>query len=662
MRSTCIVALILLPAAIGADTEKHAPEVTTIRKLRGAPALNFAISCRLRGVVTLAPGSSGPDFDFYIQDSTGGLMMRTRRHWPVSVGDKVEVSGTVRSPASVAVQNVIRLGHDVAIQPRALPLNQAVSGDGLGELITVSGDLRKGPDAILIGSGLGLKASFQHRSDSSSLLENLKEGSAVEVTGVLVEGPDAADRKTYKLVLRGPGDIVVLRLAPFISPNKIVSSLGIIGFLTILLFRRAIRKRTRQIESLLVKAEESAKLKSEFLASMSHEIRTPLNGVMGMIDLVLATDLNPEQRQNLQFGKKSAESLIVVINDILDFSKIEAGKLEIDQAPFDLRKALEATLVPLLMRARSKGLSLSCDVAPDVPTDAVGDPIRLGQIITNLVGNALKFTQEGGVTVRVEQIDDPGENIHLQITVTDTGIGIARDKLQRLFQPFTQVDGSLARRFTGSGLGLSITKRLIEMMGGTIWVERTVEGEGSSFSFKVQFQRVPERVIVPENESPAGLSTPLPPLRVLLAEDNPVNQLLVVSLLRKKDCHVTAVETGVDALRAYQESAFDLILMDVQMPDMDGLTATQRIRAAEVPGKRIPIIALTAGVMKNDREKCIEAGMDDYVSKPFKISEFFTKIDSVVSQRQVGVFAAAVGLTTPEHPVSVDSPALSTAS
>ena len=529
----------------------------------------------------------------------------------------------------------------MAIQPKDVRLNQAASGSGLGELITVSGELRKISDAILIGSGPELKASFQKRSDSFSLLQNLKEGSTVEMTGVLVSAPDSAQGKTYRLVLRGPGDIVVLRMPPLMSPNKIVSLLGIIGFLATLLFRLATRKRTRQIESLLVKAEESAKLKSEFLASMSHEIRTPLNGVMGMIDLVLATDLTPEQRQNLQFGKQSAESLIVVINDILDFSKIEAGKLQIDRAPFNLRKALEATLVPLLMLARSKGLSLSCDVAPEVPTNAVGDPIRLGQIITNLVGNGLKFTQTAGVTVRVEQIEDSEETIHLQITVTDTGIGIAQDKLQRLFQPFTQVDGSLARRFTGSGLGLSITKRLLEMMGGKIWVEKTVEGRGSTFAFRIKFQRPDNRDIVPEKASPAGLSTPLRSLRVLLAEDNIVNQLLAVSLLRRNGCQVTAVENGVEALRTYREKTFDLILMDVQMPEMDGLTATERIRASEGPGKRIPIIALTAGVMKNDREKCIAAGMDDYVSKPFKVDELFAKIDSVVTQRQVGVFAAA---------------------
>src|SRR5207248_3017621 len=218
----------------------------------------------------------------------------------------------------------------------------------------------------------------------------------------------------------------------------------------------------------------------------------PLNGVMGMIDLALATNLDPEQRRNLQFGRQSAESLLVVINDILDFSKIEAGKLQIDRETFDLRRSFEATLVPLMVHARSKGLTLSCDIAPETPRRLVGDAIRLGQIITNLVGNALKFTHEGGVTVRVEQIESAGEAVQLQVTVTDTGIGIAADKLNRLFQPFTQVDGSLARRFTGAGLGLSITKRLVEMMGGKIWVKRTIEGEGTSFTFTAQFQRAAE--------------------------------------------------------------------------------------------------------------------------------------------------------------------------
>jgi two-component system CheB/CheR fusion protein len=303
-----------------------------------------------------------------------------------------------------------------------------------------------------------------------------------------------------------------------------------------------------------------------------------------------------------------------------------------DQAPFNLRRSLEATLVPLMVTARAKGLALSCDVAPEVPAYVVGDAVRLGQIVTNLVGNALKFTHDGGVSVRIEQIESIGETVQLQVTVNDTGIGIAPDKLNRLFQPFTQVDGSLARRYTGAGLGLSITKRLVEMMGGKIWVKRTIEEQGSSFTFTAQLRRAAEQDVRDLETAPAAPFTLSRPLRVLLAEDNQVNRRLVVSLLRQNACEVVAVENGLQALHACQRSAFDVILMDVQMAEMDGLTAATRIREGEVSGRRIPIVALTASAMKGDREKCLAAGMDDYLPKPFNANELLAKIESIVSR------------------------------
>ena len=309
-----------------------------------------------------------------------------------------------------------------------------------------------------------------------------------------------------------------------------------------------------------------------------------------------------------------------------------------DRSPFNIRKAFEATLVPLMFRARSKGLTLSCDIAPEVPSYLVGDPLRLGQIITNLVGNAIKFTQNGEVVIQVQQIGNGGEMVDLEITVTDMGIGIPQQKLERLFQPFTQVDGSLARRFTGSGLGLSIAKRLVEMMGGKIWVKKTVEGEGSIFAFTASFPPAAARdVAIAEAPRAEPIMLTCARCAYCWREDNPVNQRLVVSLLH----HANAAaghrgrENGLKALRAFGEGTFDMILMDVQMPDMDGLTAAQRIRQGEKPGQRVAIIALTAGAMKGDREKCITAGMDDYLTKPFKADELFAKIDSIASRQSV---------------------------
>ncbi len=630
------LAISLLLASASARDDKIQQELDTVRQLRERAGAARSSSnnghCRLQGVVTLGPDSHGPDYDFYFQDSTGGILMRATRLWQVAAGDTVEISGLVRSPYSIAVQNLNRLSEGAKITPRPVRLEEASGGAGFGELITVSGPLRKSADAILVGLGPSLEAYVRNSPGAAALPPNWQAGSKAEVTGVLVSGPAGAEGKQYRLALRGPGDIATVRTFPLITPSYIVSALATIGFFAVLMVRSRNRKRTQQIQSLLVKAEESAKLKSEFLASMSHEIRTPLNGVMGMIDLVLATELTDDQRQNLQFGKQSSESLLVVINDILDFSKIEAGKLQIDQAPFNLRKAFEATLVPLMFRARAKGLTLTCDIAPEAPSYVVGDPLRLGQVVTNLVGNAIKFTQAGEITIRVEQLGSAGKMVDLQITVTDMGIGIPQQKLDRLFQPFTQVDGSLARRFTGTGLGLSIAKQLVELMGGRIWVEKTAEGEGSSFAFTASFEQAAAPDVPMAADLAAEPSTVQYSLRVLLAEDNPINQRLVISLLHRKGCRVTAVENGVQALQAFEGSAFDLILMDLQMPEMDGLATAQLIRKREKPGQRVPITALTAGAMKGDREKCIAAGMDDYITKPFKAEELLAKIDSVGSR------------------------------
>jgi signal transduction histidine kinase/DNA-binding response OmpR family regulator len=801
---------LFFPAFAGIIVEEKAPVdpfALPIRPIGGllhyAAGVGVGHRTHIQGRITLQwPGQL-----ICLQDGGAGLCAATAETAPAHPGELTDVvgfpaAGDYHPTLTEAIFRRARTGPPMI--SRMVTAQQAFDGDYDARLVQIEGTLfekdpvAKDPTLVLSSGGYLFAAVLPGGARIATPV--WKEGSRLSVTGICSVQVDAeatarqegtARPKSFRILLRSPRDVVVLRSPSWWTASHALSVLGLLSAATlavlswVAVLRKRVNRQTETIRRQLAQAaalkdaaEAASRAKSEFLANMSHEIRTPMNGVMGMIELAQHTQ-PPQQAECLRIAGNSAEALLTVINDVLDFSKIEAGKLEMDAIDFDLNDCVEEAVKSFALQASKKGIELTCEVRPDTPAVVHADPIRLRQVITNLAGNALKFTEQGEVSLRVAKVSESAGGVTLQFTMSDTGIGIPPEKQKLIFEAFSQADTSTTRRYGGTGLGLTISSRLIALLGGEIWVESEA-GQGTRFHFTVQvqpgspavtlpalemesLQGIPVLVVddnatnrrilsetlrhwgmtvgeagsaatalealrqaaaagepfrlmftdacMPETDGfalaqqvqqdpelahsilimmltsadqvqhvarcrEAGIASYLTkpvrraelrkallqimsqgnrpdspieaapsqphqtvegkgsrPLRILLVEDNAVNQLLAQMLLEKHGHTVVTAGNGREALDRLAQQSFNLVLMDVHMPEMDGLEATAALREREKgTGRHLPVIAMTAEAMKGDEERCRRAGMDGYLAKPVKSSLLLAAIEEACSE------------------------------
>ncbi len=581
-----------------------------------------------------------------MQDATGGLLVMGSGMPPIAPGDLVEAAGFPQAGSSnpILTDALVRVtGH--AAPPLAIPIvaEQAREGRYDAQLVRLEGTV---VDRISTaeGSGVVLQSGTSYLAAQLAAgagdLSGLERGAVVAASGVCSVFENDGLRaifvpNSFRLLLRTPADVEVLTSPPWWNGQtalRIILGMAALVALTsawVVVLRRRMRAQTRLIRreldeqaALRVKkeaAEAANAAKSEFVANMSHEMRTPLNAVLGFAHLVRETGLEPEQREYVDLIHQSADLLLSVINDVLDFSKLDAGQLALESARFRLPDNVRNCMALFKHAAERKGVALSLSIAPEVPDAVSGDSLRLGQILMNLLGNAVKFTAQGSISVAVSVRERLADAVRIEIAVADTGIGIPPEAQSAVFSAFVQADSSTARKHGGTGLGLAIASRLARMMGGSIRLA-SEPGRGSTFSFDAVLGTV--ATDSPAPAAPAPTSLTIRPLSVLVAEDNLVNQRLVQRLLERAGHRTVLVPDGRQAVARCSQERFDAVLKDVQMPELDGLQATSQIRALEAAlGRHTPIIALTAHGMAGDREKCLKAGADAYLSKPIRPAE-----------------------------------------